>query len=75
MGNPITPDVVKRYIDGHLAQLCEVSEVTSNVFRGRVTKSLMDAEAAQMMGSFDDYDNLKRPECMELGKKILDSIK
>jgi len=75
MGNPITPDLVTRYIDEHLAQLCEVTKVPSNVFRGRITKSLMDAENAQRMASFEDYDNLKRSECMELGKKILESIK
>ncbi len=75
MGNPITPELVTRYIDNHLAQLCEVTKVPANVFRGRITKSLMDPESAQMMASFADYDNLKRDECMALGKQILDSIK
>ncbi|MBN2589039.1 MAG: hypothetical protein JXA96_04195 [Sedimentisphaerales bacterium] len=76
MGNPITPELVTRYIDEHLAQLCEVTQkVPSNVLRGRITKSLMEPENAQMMASFEDYDNLKRPECMTLGKEILDSIK
>lgn len=75
MGNPITQDLVTRYIDEHLAQLCEVTKVPSNVFRGRITKSLMEPENAQMMASFADYDNLKRSECMDLGKKILDFMK
>jgi menaquinone-dependent protoporphyrinogen IX oxidase len=75
MGNPITPEVTKRYIDDHLAQLCEVTKVPARVFRGRVTKSLMDSQAAKMMASFQDYDNLKRDECMSLGKEILESIK
>ena len=75
MGNPITPDLVTQYIDNHLAQMCEVTKVPSNVFRGRITKSLMEPENAQRMASFADYDNLKRDECMTLGKQILDTIK
>jgi menaquinone-dependent protoporphyrinogen IX oxidase len=75
MGNPITPELTKRYIDDHLAQLCEVSKVPAKVFRGRITKSLMEPDAAKMMASFHDYDNLKRDECMSLGKEILTSIK
>lgn len=75
MGNPITPEVTKRYIDDHLAKMCEITKVPARVFRGRVTKSLMEPDAAKMMASFQDYDNLKRDECMSLGKEILDSIK
>ena len=75
MGNPITPDVTKRYIDDHLAQLCEAKKVPAKVFRGRVTKSLMAPKTAKMMASFQDYDNLNRAECMSLGKEILESIK
>lgn len=75
MGNPITPDLTKRYIDDHLAQLCEVTKVPAKVFRGRITKSLMDPETAKMMASFQDYDNLNRAECMSLGKEILESLK
>ena len=75
MGNPITPDLVTRYIDEHLEKLCEVTDVPSRVFRGRITKSLMDAQSAQMMSRMEDYDNLKRNECMALGKEILEKIK
>ena len=75
MGNPITPELTKQYIDDHLAQLCEVTKVPAKVFRGRITKSLMEPENARMMASFQDYDNLKRDECMSLGKEIMDSIK
>jgi menaquinone-dependent protoporphyrinogen IX oxidase len=75
MGNPITPDVETRYINNHLAKLCEVTDVPSKVLNGRITKSLMDPQSAQMMGSFDDYDKLKRDECMALGKEILEKIK
>ena len=75
MGNPITPELTKQYIDDHLAQLCEITKVPAIVFRGRITKSLMEPENAKMMASFQDYDNLKRDECMSLGKEILESIK
>jgi len=75
MGNPITPEVTKRYIDDHLAKRCEVSKVPARAFRGRITKSLMDPQTAKQFASFQDYDNLSRSECMSLGKEILDSIK
>jgi menaquinone-dependent protoporphyrinogen IX oxidase len=74
MGNPITPDVTKRYIDDHLAKLVEVSKVPAKVFRGRITKSLMEPDIAKQMSSFQDYDNLNRAECMSLGKEILESL-
>ena len=75
MGNPITPDVTKRYIDDHLALVCEVTKVPAKVFRGRITKSLMDPQTAKQFVSFQDYDNLSRSECLTLGKEILESIK
>ncbi len=75
MGNPITPEVTKRFIDDHLAKLCEVSKLPSRAFRGRITKSLMEPDVAKQMASFQDYDNLKRDECMSLGKEILESVK
>lgn len=75
MGSPITPDVTKRYIDDHLAKLLEVSKLPSRAFRGRITKSLMEPDIAKQFASFQDYDNLKRDECMSLGKEILDSLK
>ncbi|MBN1974029.1 MAG: hypothetical protein JW787_10355 [Sedimentisphaerales bacterium] len=75
MGNPITPELTKQYIDDHLAKMCEVTKVPAKVLRGRITKSLMEPENAKMMASFQDYDNLKRDECMALGKEIMDSIK
>ena len=75
MGNPIGPEQVKMYIDDHLVKLCEVTKVPARVFRGRITKSLMDPETAQSMSMMQDYDNLKRDECMSLGKEIMESIK
>lgn len=75
MGNPVGPDQTTMFIDNHLAKLCEVNNVPSQVFLGRITKSLLDSQTAKMMQGFEDYDNLKRNECMEFGRKVLTSMK
>jgi menaquinone-dependent protoporphyrinogen IX oxidase len=75
MGKAIEPQQTTLFIDNHLAKLCEVKNVPSKVFLGRVTKSLMDPQTAKMMAGFEDYDNLKRFECMAFGKDILSYIK
>jgi menaquinone-dependent protoporphyrinogen IX oxidase len=74
MGKAIGPQQTTLFIDNHLAKLCEVKNVPSKVFLGRVTKSLMDPQTAKMMAGFEDYDNLKRFECMAFGKDILSYI-
>jgi hypothetical protein len=46
------------------------------VFLGRVTFGLMEPDVRKQMESFPgmkEYDNLKRPECMDFGKEILAS--
>ncbi len=71
MGNPVGPQQTTMFIDNHLAKLCEVSDVPSKVFLGRITKSLMDPQTAKMMERMEDYDNLKRADCMAFGQEIL----
>ncbi len=71
---PVGPQQTTMFIDNHLAKLCEVSNVKSKVFLGRITKSLMDPQTAKMMEKREDYDNLKRADCMAFGKEILTSI-
>jgi flagellar hook assembly protein FlgD len=73
MGNPVGPAQTTSFIDNHLAQLCGVSGLPSKVFLGRITKSLMDASTAASMAGATDYDNLKRADCMALGKEILNN--
>jgi len=72
------------YIDNHLAKLLEVGNLPARVFNGRITKSLMDPEnrkrMEEMYPSFagkplEDYDLLKRPDCLAFGKEILAGIK
>jgi len=75
MRKPIGPEQTAAYIENQLAKQCGVGNLPSKVFLGRITKSLMDPQTAKMMASMDDYDNLKRPECMELGKDILAALK
>jgi menaquinone-dependent protoporphyrinogen IX oxidase len=74
MGKPVGPQQTTQFIDNHLAKLCEVSNVPSKVFLGRITKSLMDPQTAQMMAGVADYDNLKRLDCLAFGREILASI-
>lgn len=71
MGQPVGPQQTAQFIDNHLAKLCGVSNVPSRVFLGRITKSLMDPQTAQMMAGVEDYDNLKRSECLAFGREIL----
>jgi hypothetical protein len=75
MRQPASPQQTAQFIDNHLATLCEVSNIPSHVFLGRVTKCLMEPEIAKMMQSMEDYDNLKRPECMAFGQEILAGLK
>jgi menaquinone-dependent protoporphyrinogen IX oxidase len=74
MGSPVGPQQTVTFIDNHLARLCEVSNLPSKVFLGRITKSLMDTQTAAMMASLQDYDNLKRADCMAFGQDVLRSV-
>ena len=81
---PVGPRQEAMFIDNHLAKLCEVSNLPSGVFNGRITKSLMEPDIAKMMEKrypqlagkqLEDYDLLKRADCMAFGKEVLASIK
>jgi menaquinone-dependent protoporphyrinogen IX oxidase len=81
---PVGPAQKTSLIDNHLAKLCEVGDIPSKVFNGRITKSLMDPENRKMMETnypkfagkpLEDYDLLKRADCLAFGKEILASIK
>jgi menaquinone-dependent protoporphyrinogen IX oxidase len=70
------PEQKTTMIDNYLAKLCEVAALPSKVLLGRVTYGLMDESSRKMLQSMNmpEYDNLKRPECMEFGKELLKSI-
>ncbi len=78
MKQPITTQQYTTLIDNHLAKITGVNKVPSKVFLGRITWGLMEPKVREQMQSFpnmDEYDNLKRSECMEFGKEVLKSIK
>jgi len=81
---PVGPEQTAMYIDNHLAKLCGVGKIPSRVFNGRITKSLMEPEIARMMETnypriagkeLEDYDLLKRADCMAFGKEVLAGMK
>ena len=80
---PVGPEQTTMFIDNHLAKLCGVNNIPSRVFNGRITKSLMEPDVAKRMEEMyprmvgkplEDYDLLKRTDCMDFGKEILNSI-
>jgi menaquinone-dependent protoporphyrinogen IX oxidase len=73
MKQPVGPEQKTALIDNHIAKICNVSNVPSKVFLGRITLSLMDTESRNMMQQMKvtDYDNLKRADCLDFGEEIL----
>jgi menaquinone-dependent protoporphyrinogen IX oxidase len=81
---PVGPAQKTSYIDNHLAKMLEVGSLPSKVFNGRITKALLDPENRkrledaypQLAGKpLEDYDLLKRVDCLAFGREILASIK
>ena len=81
---PVGPQQKTNFIDNHLAKLCEVRDIPSKVFLGRITKSLLEPAIVKgleemyqkrMGRTLQDYDNLKRFDCMSFGKEIFASVK
>jgi hypothetical protein len=74
MKQPITPELSPRYFDNHLCKITGVTNVPGKVFPGRITWGLMEPAVRDQMKSIpnmDEYDNLKRGECMDFGKELL----
>ena len=55
----------------HLAPLCGVRDVPSQVFLGRVTPALLAPDVREMMKPMGEYDKLARRDCMAFGKEVL----
>jgi menaquinone-dependent protoporphyrinogen IX oxidase len=81
---PVSPAQKSSYIDNHLAKLCETGNVPSKVFNGRITKMLIDPDNRKRMEdmypqfagkALENYDLLKRSDCLAFGKEILPGIK
>ena len=73
MMQPVGPAQKTALIDNHLAKVCGDINVPSKVFLGRVTLGLLDPESRNMMTQMktQEYDNLKRADCMAFGKELL----
>ena len=80
---PVGPEQKTAYIDNHLAKLCEGGKIPSKVFNGRITKALLDPEDRKRMEDMypkfagkplEDYELLKRSDCLAFGKEVLASI-
>lgn len=78
---PVGPQQVKDYIDGYLADLCRDPQALKKAFNGRITRALMTDEDYKTvadlykqlgMPPLEDYDYLRRPDCLAFGREILD---
>ena len=69
---PFSAEEKATLLDNYLFKLCDVKNVMSAAFLGRVTLGLMDKAAYDMMVRMNmpEYDNLKRPECMAFGAEV-----
>jgi menaquinone-dependent protoporphyrinogen IX oxidase len=81
---PVGPAQKTSYIDNHLAKISGVGNLPSKVFNGRITKALIDPENRKRMEDMypsfagkplEDYDLLKRADCLAFGREILASLK
>jgi menaquinone-dependent protoporphyrinogen IX oxidase len=77
MRQPITQERYDSFFDNHLFQLTGKLNVPLKVFPGRITWGLMESGIQEQMKSIpnmEEYDNLKRSECMDFGREILKSV-
>lgn len=78
MRQPVTQKQYQAFFDNHLCKLTGISQVPSKVFLGRITWGLMEPEVRKQMkamAKLEEYDNLKRSECMDFGREILQAMK
>jgi hypothetical protein len=74
MMQPPNAELYERLIENHLRKLTGAEKVPSRIFLGRITWGLMEPDVQQQMKSMpgvEEYDNLKRSECMDFGKEVL----
>jgi len=70
---PVTPEIVKKYVNDQLQAYSGVSDVPSRVFLGRITPILLDPASRETIKSHGggEFDNLKRSESLAFGSEIL----
>jgi hypothetical protein len=77
MRQPVTQEQYDTLINNHLAQLTGAEKYVSRVFLGRITWGLMEPEVEKRMRAIpgmEEYDNLRRSECMDFGREVLKSV-
>ena len=78
MMQPVTPELNDRLFKNHLFKFTGTLDVPQKAFLGRITWGLMEPavrDQMKAMPGMKEYDNLKRSECMEFGKQVLQSFK
>ncbi len=78
MKQAITQEQYRSFIDNHLVKLTGADGLPSKVFLGRITWGLMEPDVQKQMKSFpgmEEYDNLKRSDCMAFGREVLAKVK
>lgn len=77
MRQPVSQEQYHKFIDNHLAKLTGVDGLPAKVFLGRITWGLLEPDVREMLKSFpnmEEYDNLKRSECLAFGQDILKTV-
>ncbi len=77
MRQPVTKELYNKLIDNHLALLTGVEGLPARIFLGRITWGLMEPQIREQMRQIpgmEEYDNLKRNECMAFGKEIRERV-
>ncbi|HOK51821.1 MAG: flavodoxin domain-containing protein [Bacteroidales bacterium] len=77
MRQPVSQEQYHKFIDNHLVKLTGVGGLPAKVFLGRITWGLLEPDVREMLKSFpnmEEYDNLKRSECMAFGQDILKTV-
>jgi len=78
MRQPVGNEQYRTFIHDYLAPMSGAGQIPSRIFLGRITWGLMEPDVCEMMKKIpgmEEYDNLKRPECMAFGREILNAIK
>lgn len=78
MKQPVTPELNDRFFKNHLFRITGDLNIPVKVFLGRITWGLMEPAVRDQMKAIpgmDEYDNLKRSECLEFGRQVFQSVK
>lgn len=77
MMQPVEKEQYDAFIVYQLSPLTGAYDVPAKVFLGRITWGLMEPDVRERMQQYPgmiEYDNLKRPECLEFGREVSESV-